>query len=41
MLDSARMWSLIWPMMVCSKRFALSLGVAQASLPVFSSDWQT
>ena len=41
MLDSVRMWSRSWEMMVSSKRRALSLGVTQASLPRLSSDWQT
>ena len=39
MLDSVRMWSRSCPMIVSSKRFALSRGVAQASLPVLMSDW--
>ena len=41
MLDSVRMWSRICAMMVSSKRFALSRGVAQASLPRLMRDWQT
>ncbi len=41
MLESVRMWSRIWPMMVSSKRFALSLGVSHAFLPRLMRDWQT